>query len=40
MTYSGTLMLVVCATVARLLYDTRDRGWAAVVMPALIVSLL
>jgi O-antigen ligase len=40
MTYSGTLMLVVCATVARLLYDTRDRGWAAVVMPALIVALL
>jgi O-antigen ligase len=40
MTYSGTLMLVVCATVARLLYDTRDRAWAAVVMPALIVSLL
>ena len=40
MTYSGTLMLVICATVARLLYDTRDRAWAAVVMPALIVSLL
>lgn len=40
MTYSGTLMLVMCATVARLLYDTRDRGWAAVVMPALLVSLV
>lgn len=40
MTYSGTLMLVICATIARLLYDTRDRGWAAVVMPALIVSLV
>jgi len=40
MTYSGTLMLVICTTVARLLYDTRDRGWAAVVMPALIVSLV
>jgi O-antigen ligase len=40
MTYSGTLMLVICATVARLLYDTRDRGWAAVVMPALVVSLV
>lgn len=40
MTYSGTLMLVICAAVARLLYDMRDRGWAAVVIPALIVSLL
>jgi O-antigen ligase len=40
MTYSGTLMLVICAAVARLLYDTRDRGWTAVVMPVLIVSLL
>ena len=40
MTYSGTLMLVICAAVARLLYDMRDRGWAAVVVPALIVSLL
>jgi O-antigen ligase len=40
MTYSGTLMLVICAAVARLLYDTRDRAWAAVVMPALVVILL
>jgi O-antigen ligase len=40
MTYSGTLMLVICAAVARLLYDMRDRGWAAVVIPALLVSLL
>jgi O-antigen ligase len=40
MTYSGTLMLVICAAVARLLYDMRDRSWAAVVIPALIVSLL
>jgi O-antigen ligase len=39
MTYSGTLMLVICATVARLLYGTRDRLWAAFVLPALIVSL-
>jgi hypothetical protein len=39
MTYSGTLMLVICAAVARLLYDTRDRGWVAVVMPALVASL-
>ena len=40
MTYSGTLMLVICAAVARLLYGTRDRGWAAVVIPALVVSLV
>jgi O-antigen ligase len=39
MTYSGTLMLVICAAVARLLYDTRDRGWVAIVMPALLASL-
>lgn len=40
MTYSGTLMLVICATVARLLYDTRDRGWAVAIMPVLVVALL
>jgi O-antigen ligase len=40
MTYSGTLMLVICATVARLLYDTRDRGWAVAIMPALVVGLM
>jgi O-antigen ligase len=40
MTYSGTLMLVICAAVARLLYERRDRGWAAVVMPALVASLM
>ncbi len=40
MTYSGTLMLVVCAAVARLLFDTRGRTWAALIMPALIVSLM
>lgn len=40
MTYSGTLMLVICATVARLLYDARDRGWAVAIMPVLVVALL
>jgi O-antigen ligase len=40
MTYSGTLMLVICAAVARLLYDTRDRAWALVVMPALVAGLV
>jgi O-antigen ligase len=39
MTYSGTLMLVICAAVARLLFDARDRAWAAVAMPALVTSL-
>ena len=40
MTYSGTLMLVVCAAVSRLLFDTKGRAWAALIMPALIVSLM
>jgi O-antigen ligase len=40
MTYSGTLMLVICAAAGRLLFDHRDRGWAAVVMPALVASLM
>jgi O-antigen ligase len=39
MTYSGTLMLVICASLARLLFGTRDRLWAAFVLPALFVSL-
>ena len=40
MTYSGTLMLVICAAVSRLLFDTKGRTWAALIMPALIVSLM
>lgn len=40
MTYSGTLMIVICAAVGRLLFEKRDRGWSAVVMPALVASLL
>ncbi|MEW6322931.1 MAG: O-antigen ligase family protein [Acidobacteriota bacterium] len=40
MTYSGTLMLVICAAVARLLYDSRDRLWAAAVLPALVAGLV
>ena len=39
MTYSGTLMLVLCAAVARLVFGTRDRTWPALVMPALVVAL-
>ena len=39
MTYSGVLMLVVCAAVARLVFGSRDRTWPALVMPALVVAL-
>ena len=39
MTYSGTLMLVLCAAVARLVFGSRDRVWPALVMPALVVAL-
>jgi O-antigen ligase len=39
MTYSGLLMLVVCAAVARLVFGQRDRTWPALVMPALLVAL-
>ena len=40
MTYSGILMLVICAAVARLVYSRRDRTWPALVLPALIVALV
>jgi O-antigen ligase len=40
MTYSGLLLLVVCAAVARLLFDQRDRAWPALVMPALLVAIV
>jgi O-antigen ligase len=39
MTYSGFLMLVVCAAVSRLVFGARDRVWPALVMPAIIVAL-
>ncbi len=39
MTYSGLLMIVICATAARLLYSRRDWIWPALVMPALVVAL-
>jgi O-antigen ligase len=39
MTYSGTLMLVLCAAVARLVFTSRDRTWPALVMPALVLAL-
>jgi O-antigen ligase len=39
MTYSGLLMLVASAAVARVLFDRDDRVWPALVMPALVVAL-
>jgi O-antigen ligase len=39
MTYSGVLMLLVCATVARLLFQPGRRIWPALMMPALLVAL-
>ena len=39
MTYSGLLMLVICAAAARLIFGRRGRMWPALVMPALIVAL-
>jgi putative inorganic carbon (HCO3(-)) transporter len=39
MTYSGLVMLVIGATVARVLFDTRERMWAALVIPALAVAV-
>jgi len=39
MTYSGILMLVICAAVTRLVFGSRDRIWPALVLPALVVAL-
>ncbi|MGE3510434.1 MAG: O-antigen ligase family protein [Vicinamibacterales bacterium] len=39
MTYSGLLMLVIGVALAQLLFGTRDRVWAALVMPALAVAV-
>ena len=39
MTFSGLLMLVIGAATARLLFGDRDRVWAAMVLPALVVAL-
>jgi O-antigen ligase len=39
MTYSGLVMLVTCAAVARIVFGSRDRLWPALVMPALVVAL-
>src|SRR5262249_54160679 len=39
MTYSGLLMTVIAVAVARLLFDSQDRTWAALVLPALAVAV-
>jgi O-antigen ligase len=39
MTYSGVLMLVACAAAARIMFRRKDRMWASLVMPALLVAL-
>ena len=39
MQYSGLLMMVTTAAAARALFDTRDRTWATIVLPALLVAL-
>ena len=39
MTYSGVLMLVACAAVARLLYQPKEWVWPAVAVPALLAAL-
>ena len=39
MTYSGVLMLITCAAIARVLFYGREIVWPAVAVPALLVAL-
>jgi O-antigen ligase len=39
MTFSGFMMLGICAALARLVFGARDRIWPALVLPAIIVAL-
>jgi O-antigen ligase len=39
MTYSGLLMLVTCAAMARIMFARHNRMWAALVLPALLLAL-
>jgi O-antigen ligase len=39
MTYSGVLMLVACTAAARIMFRRKDRAWASLVMPALLVAI-
>src|SRR2546428_2218697 len=40
MTYSGLLMLVIGTALARVLFDKRERTWATLVIPALVVAVV
>jgi O-antigen ligase len=40
MTYSGLVMLVVCAAFGRIMFATHNRAWAALVLPALLIALV
>jgi O-antigen ligase len=40
MTYSGVIMLVACVAFARVMFRRRDRIWAALVLPAVLVALM
>jgi O-antigen ligase len=40
MTYSGVIMLVACVAVARVMFRRRERIWAALVLPAVLVALV
>ncbi len=40
MTYSGVIMLVACIAVARVMFRRRERVWAALVLPAVLVALV
>lgn len=40
MTYSGVLMLVTCAAVARLIFTPIRKAWPSVAVPALLVALI
>jgi O-antigen ligase len=40
MTYSGIIMLILCAAVARLLFKGREWIWPAVAVPALVAALV
>ena len=40
MTYSGVIMLVACIAFARVMFRRRDRLWAALVLPAVLVALV
>lgn len=40
MTFSGVLMLVTCAAVARLLYNGKEWIWPAIAVPSLVAALI